>query len=165
VVSNSSGAKLLNLQHINEFEISAPQCPIHYPPARNGDVLDIVVPKNVWLSEVMFSDNLDSDHPPTIFHLLDNVGTRKLLNLVDKFTDWEWFQSLAPELISPRIQMNLEEADKVASHHTASIALAYRPSTSKVTPSVLNKDLWCGGSAKTYVEVKETVTINLGSSL
>jgi hypothetical protein len=46
------GAKVLNLLHINEFEISAPQCPTHYFPAANGDVLDIVVHKNVWLLEV-----------------------------------------------------------------------------------------------------------------
>jgi hypothetical protein len=46
--------------------------------------------------------------------LLDHIGTGKLLNSVDKFTDWEWFENLASELISPRIQMNLEEADKVA---------------------------------------------------
>jgi hypothetical protein len=43
MVSNSSGTKLLNLLHINEFEISPPQCPIHYSTTRNGDVLDIVV--------------------------------------------------------------------------------------------------------------------------
>jgi hypothetical protein len=47
VFSNLSGAKLLKLLHINEFEISAPQCPTHYSPAGNGDVLDIVVLKNV----------------------------------------------------------------------------------------------------------------------
>jgi hypothetical protein len=43
VISNISGAKLLNLQHINRFGISAPKCLIHYSPAGNGDVLDIVV--------------------------------------------------------------------------------------------------------------------------
>jgi hypothetical protein len=49
VVYKHSGAKLLNLLHINEFEISAPQCPTHYSPARNDDVLNIVQ-KNVQLS-------------------------------------------------------------------------------------------------------------------
>jgi hypothetical protein len=41
--SNSSGEKLLPLFDVNEFEISAPQCPTHYSPAGYGDVLDIVV--------------------------------------------------------------------------------------------------------------------------
>jgi hypothetical protein len=44
----------------------------------------------------------------------------------EKFTDWEWFESLASDLISPRIKINLrEEADKAASDFTAAIALAY----------------------------------------
>jgi hypothetical protein len=68
----------LNLFHITEFEDSAPQCPTYYYPAGNGDVLDIVVHKNVRLSEVIVSDILDSDHLPNIFHVLDHVreGTR-----------------------------------------------------------------------------------------
>jgi hypothetical protein len=47
---------------INEFEISASQCPTHFSSARNGDELDIVMHKNVQLSEVIVSDTLDSDH-------------------------------------------------------------------------------------------------------
>jgi hypothetical protein len=42
-VTNISGAKLLNVVHINEFEIVAPRYSIHYSPAGNGDVLDVVV--------------------------------------------------------------------------------------------------------------------------
>jgi hypothetical protein len=58
-------------------------------------------------------DILDSDHLPVIFHLLDHVRTRNLLDLVDKFTDWEQFQSLSSELILRRIQTNWgEEAVK-----------------------------------------------------
>jgi hypothetical protein len=75
---------------------------------------------------------LDSDNIPIVFHLLDHVRTRNLLDPADKFTDWKWFQSLASELISPRIQINSgEEADKAASNFTASIALVYRPFTKK----------------------------------
>jgi hypothetical protein len=55
IVSNPSGAKLLNLLHINEFKISAPQCSTHYCPAGSGDVLHIVVHKDVPLSEVTVS--------------------------------------------------------------------------------------------------------------
>jgi hypothetical protein len=84
-------------------------------------------------------DILDSDHLPIIFHLLDHVTTRNLPDLVDKFTDWERFQSLASELISPRIKINSEqETNKVAHDFIASIALAYRLSTSKITLSDLN---------------------------
>jgi hypothetical protein len=44
--------KLLNLMDINDFEISASQCPTHYCRTINGDVLNVVVQKNVRLSEV-----------------------------------------------------------------------------------------------------------------
>jgi hypothetical protein len=76
VLSNPSGAKLLNLLQRNEFEISAPQCPTHYSPVGNGDVLSIFVHKDVRLSEVIVSDILDSDHLPSVFHLLDHIRTR-----------------------------------------------------------------------------------------
>jgi hypothetical protein len=42
VVSNHSGTIQLNLLHVNEFEISAPQCST-YSPAGNGNALDNVV--------------------------------------------------------------------------------------------------------------------------
>jgi hypothetical protein len=44
--------------NINEFEISAP----HYSPARNGDVLDIVVHKNTRLSETVGSHIMVGHH-------------------------------------------------------------------------------------------------------
>jgi hypothetical protein len=67
-VSNHSGKKLLDLFNTNDFEISAPQYPTHYSPARNGDVLDIVVHQNVRLSKVIVSDVLDPDHLPIFSH-------------------------------------------------------------------------------------------------
>jgi hypothetical protein len=103
----------LNLLHIKEFEISTPHCPIHYSPTRNGDVLIIVVHNNVWPSETIVSDILDSDRLPIVWHFLDHIRTWKLSDPVDKFTDCEQFRSLASELMSPRIQTNLGvEADK-----------------------------------------------------
>jgi hypothetical protein len=47
VVSNLSVAKLMNLLHRNEFEFLAPECPTHYSPTGNGDVLNIVVHKDL----------------------------------------------------------------------------------------------------------------------
>jgi hypothetical protein len=133
---------LLNLLHINKFEISAPQCPTHFSTVGNGDMLNIVAPKNVQLSEVIVSDILDSDHLPVISHLLDHVKTMDLQDSVDKFTDWEQFQRLTSEFITARIQINSgKEADKVACDFTASIVLAYRLSTRRITLSDLNKDL------------------------
>jgi hypothetical protein len=83
------------------------------------------VHKNVRLSEVIVSDILDSGHLPVVFHLLDHVRTGDISDPVGKFTDWERFQSLASELISPGILINAgEEADKAASNFTASIASA-----------------------------------------
>jgi hypothetical protein len=53
VVSNLSGAKLLHLLHTNGHEISAPQYPTRNSSVGNGDMLDIIVHKNVRLSEVI----------------------------------------------------------------------------------------------------------------
>jgi hypothetical protein len=58
------------------------------------------------------------------------------LKPVDRFTDWQRFQTLASELISSRIQINSEgRSNKTAGDFIASIALAYRLSTSKITLS------------------------------
>jgi hypothetical protein len=52
-------------------------------------------------------------------------------------TDSERIQSLASDLILPKIEINSEEgADKTARVFTASVASAYTLSTSKVTLSV-----------------------------
>jgi hypothetical protein len=72
-------------------------------------VLDIIVHKNVRLPEVIVSNILDSDQLPIIFHLQDHIRTRNLSDSVDKFIDWEQFQSSVPELILPRIQINQGE--------------------------------------------------------
>jgi hypothetical protein len=88
------------------------------------------------------SDILGSDHLPIIFHILDRVRTKNVSAPLQKITDWERFQSLASNLISPRTEINSEvEADKEARAFTASIASAYRMSTSKITLSELNKDI------------------------
>jgi hypothetical protein len=105
-VSKPSGEKLLKLFDNNDFEISAPQCPTHYSPRGNGDVLDIVVHKNIRLSNVIVSDILDSDHLPIIFNILDHVRTKNFSAPTEKFRDWERFQSLASNLISLRIEIN-----------------------------------------------------------
>jgi hypothetical protein len=104
-VSNPSGDKLLHVFDTNEFEISAPQCPTHYSPSGNGDVLDNVVSQNIRVSDVIVSDILESDHLPILFHKLDHVKIRNLSEPTEKFTDWERFQSLASELISPKIEI------------------------------------------------------------
>jgi hypothetical protein len=88
---------------INEFEISAPQCPTHYSPAGNGDLLDIVVHQNVRLSEGIVSEVLNSDHLPIPFHILYHVTTINFSDPIEKFTDRELFQSLDSDLVSPRI--------------------------------------------------------------
>jgi hypothetical protein len=54
-----------------------------------------------------------TDHLPILFHILDHV--KNLSEPIEKFTDWDRFQSLASELISPRIEINSGvEADKAA---------------------------------------------------
>jgi hypothetical protein len=97
---------LLQFFDRNDFEISAPQCPTHYYPVGRGDILDIVVHKNIRLSNVIVSDILDSDHLPIIFHILDHVRIKNASAPLEIITDWDRFQSLAPNLISPRIEIN-----------------------------------------------------------
>jgi hypothetical protein len=83
-----------------------------------------------------------SEHLPIFFHFLDHTRTRNLSDSVDKFTNWEGFQSLASELISPKIQINWEEeTGKSAIDFTAVISSAYRVATSKITLSDVNKDM------------------------
>jgi hypothetical protein len=77
-VSNPSGEKVLQLFHVNQFEISALKCPTHYSPAGIGDVLDIVVHHNISVSDVIVSDILNSDHLPIVFHILNHVKIRNL---------------------------------------------------------------------------------------
>jgi hypothetical protein len=105
-VSNPSGVELLEFFDKNEFEMSTPQCPTHYSHAGNGDILDIVIRKNIRLSSVIVSNIMDSDHLPIIFHILDHVKIRNLSEPIEKYTGWERFQSLASDLISPRLEIN-----------------------------------------------------------
>jgi hypothetical protein len=82
-------------------------------------MLDIVVHKNIRLSDVTVSEILDSDHLPIMFHILDHVRTKQISQPVEKITNWERFQSLASNLISPRIEINSGvEADKAARFHS-----------------------------------------------
>jgi hypothetical protein len=105
-------------------------------------VLDIVVHKNIRVSDITVSDILDSDHLPIIFHIMDHVEIRNLSKPIEKFTDWGQFQSLALELISPRTEINSGvEADKAACDFTASVASVYRLAASKVTLLHINNDL------------------------
>jgi hypothetical protein len=102
----------------------------------------MAVYQNIGVSNVIVFDILDSDHLPIIFHILDHVKIRNLSDPIEKFTDWERFQSLASELISPKIEITSEvEADKAARDFRASISSAYRLSKSKITLLDFNNDL------------------------
>jgi hypothetical protein len=90
--SNPSGEKLLNLFDLDDFQISAPHCPTHYSPAGNADVLDIVVHRNIRLSNVIVSDILDSDHLPIVFHILDHFRTTKISQPTEKLRTWNGFK-------------------------------------------------------------------------
>jgi hypothetical protein len=104
--SNPSGLKLLDLFVNNNFEISAPQYPTRFVLNGRGNVLDIVVHKYVRLSKVRVLDIMDSDHLPFMFCILDHIKAREILDPVEKFTDWERFQSLTSALVSPRVEIN-----------------------------------------------------------
>jgi hypothetical protein len=111
-------------------------------PCGNGGILDIAVNKNIRFSNTIISGILDSDHPPIIFHIPNNVRTKNVLVPLEKFTNWDRFQSLVSNLISPRNEINSRvEADKAERALRANIASSYRLSTSKITLSELNNDL------------------------
>jgi hypothetical protein len=138
-VSNPSGLKLLDLFVNCNFGISAPQHPTHFVP--NGrDVLDIVVHKDVRLSEVRVMDITDSDHLPIMLCILNHSKGREILDPVENFTDWERFHGFASALLSPRVEINsCIEADKAARDFAASIASAYRLSTKTTRISDRNR--------------------------
>jgi hypothetical protein len=92
-VSNPSGEKLMALFDLSESEISIPQCPKHYSPVGNGDVLDIVVHKNIRLSDVTVSDILHSDHIPIIFHILDHIKIRNHSEPIKNSQIWMSFKT------------------------------------------------------------------------
>jgi hypothetical protein len=100
------------------------------------------VHKNIRLRKVTVFEFLDSDHLPIEFHILHHVRTKILSEPLKEATDWEQIQSIASNLILARIEIKLGvEADKAAHDFTASIASAYRLSTSKITLSELNSNL------------------------
>jgi hypothetical protein len=86
-VSNWSDMILLNLQGNSDFQITEPRYPTHYTPSGNGDVLDIVVQRNVRLSEVQLLEILDFDHLPILFHMVDHVNCRDILAPIETHTD------------------------------------------------------------------------------
>jgi hypothetical protein len=75
-----------------------------------------------------------------MFCILDHIKAREILDLVEKFADWEQFQSLASALVSQRVEINsCIEADKAARDFAASIASAYRLLTKTTTISDHNR--------------------------
>jgi hypothetical protein len=101
-----------------------------------------MVHQNIRVSQVTLSDILDSDHLPVVFHILDHVKIKNFSEHIEKCTDWNLFQSLASELISPKLEINSGvQADKAARDFTASVASVYRLSTRKIILSDINDDL------------------------
>jgi hypothetical protein len=95
-----------------------------------------MIHKNIRISNAIVSDILDSDHLPIVFHILDAVRATKVSESLEKFTDWEWFQNLTSNLMSPRHEINFGvEVDKVACVFAASVSSADRLSTSRITLS------------------------------
>jgi hypothetical protein len=66
-VSNPSGLKHLDLFVNCNFEISAPQHSTNFVPDGIGDIRDIMIHKEVQLSEARLLDIMDSDHLPKMF--------------------------------------------------------------------------------------------------
>jgi hypothetical protein len=60
---------------------------------------------NIQLTEVTVKDILDSNQIPIMFSILDPVKMRETVDPVEKLMNWELFQSLTSELVSPNIQI------------------------------------------------------------
>jgi len=58
-------------------------------------MLDIMVHRNIRLSDVIVSDTLDSDHLPIFFYILDYVSAGDTSAPVEIHADWERFRCLA----------------------------------------------------------------------
>jgi hypothetical protein len=141
-VLNISGTRLLNLQENSDFKISVPRYTTHYAPSGNGNVLDKMVHRKVHISDINMLGILDSYHLPILFHILNHVSTRGISAPAEIHTDWERFQSLASDFISPRIQIRtVIDAERTACNFRASIASVYRLSTHKITLSKLYEEL------------------------
>jgi hypothetical protein len=68
---------------------------------------------------------------------------REALDPVEKPTEWELFQSLASEPISPNIEIHSSnEADKATRNFAASIASAYRISTKNYNFRPEVRNIW-----------------------
>jgi hypothetical protein len=94
------------------------------------------------VSHVVVSDILESDHLPIVLHILDHVKVKNLSEPIENLTDLDRFQSFASKLISPKVEVNSGvETNKAARDFTASIASAYRLSTSKITLLNISNDL------------------------
>jgi hypothetical protein len=104
VMLQSPQAEAHRIIGTSNFEISAPQCSTHCTPHGRGDVLDIVVHHNARLSEFIVTNILDSDHLQ-----INPVRRREPLDPAEKLADWELFQSLTSELLSPVVQIYLQK--------------------------------------------------------
>jgi hypothetical protein len=63
------------------------------------------------VSDITVSDILDSDHLPILYYILDHVIIRNLSEPVEKFSDWERFQSLEHQInltVSPLKGLKLQ---------------------------------------------------------
>jgi hypothetical protein len=60
----------------------------------NGDVLEILVHKNLRLSEFIVSDILRSSQLPIVFRLLVHIRIKNLSDTAEKIRSWERFHSL-----------------------------------------------------------------------
>jgi hypothetical protein len=127
------------VQDESDFQISAPRYPTNYTPSGNGDVLDIVVHRNIRISDVNEQEILDSDHLPILFHMLHHDSTRNKSAPIEIHTDWEQLQSLVSVLIAPRTQIHTsEDAEDAGRKFAASITSPYRLSTHKIALLKLN---------------------------
>jgi hypothetical protein len=161
-VSHPSGLNLIDLFVNCNFEISAPQHRTHFVPNGRVDVLDIVIHKDFRLSEVRVLDIMESDHLLIMFFILNHIKAREIMDAVEKFTNWERFQSPASALVSPRVEINsCIETDKAAREFAASIASACRLSNKTTIsdrnrgPSNLERLLKPSRSSGNYVKKPE----------
>jgi hypothetical protein len=102
-------------------------------------VLDIVVHTNIRLSSVIAAYILDSRILTIAFHILHHDRTKKLSEPLERLTDWKRLQSLASDLMSPR--MKLTRWQKLIKRRATLQLLLVRLSISRIALSELSNDL------------------------
>lgn len=144
---NRAGDELYRYHLNNVININAPTVPTHHWMGRGmGDVLDIVIYKNINISaDITVLQELSSDHLPIHFQLLEGANCFSSPQYLIKNTNWEDYKVLLGELTNPKLNINSKtDIETAISDLVAAINTAYLINTDvqkSHSPSVINLEI------------------------